>query len=132
MATNSSNKVVQDFIDRVVKEVNGPFLIQSDGTAVPWPDKEDRFTDEYNVYPTYSVYSPYFIGAKKYIVPDTIRGPKILRPIKHIYHDIQNRPKLINYLSIFGNTIKDYFTGSAPNIGNFQFIHNNEQKNKED
>lgn len=52
------------------KEINGPFLIQNDGTTIQWPDKEDRFTDEYNVYPTYSVYSPYFIGTKKYIVPD--------------------------------------------------------------
>ena len=118
--------------ERLMDDVYGPKLIQSDGTVVPYPDKEDRFTDEYDIYSLHTPFYPFWNGSRQYHKSDTVRGPKILRPFKHWYHEAQWNPGLLNYLSIFGNTIKDYFTDQAPNIGHLQFIHNNEQKNKKD
>lgn len=106
--------------ERLKEDVYGPKLIQSDGTIVPFPDKEERFTDEYDIYALHTPFHPLWIEGQPHHKPDTVRGPKILRPFKHWYHEAQWNPGLLNYLSIFGNTIKDVVTDRPPFYPIFQ------------
>lgn len=117
---NTTQKLASYIGERLLDDVYGPKLIQSDGTVVPYPDKEDRFTDEYDIYSLHTPFHPLWIGGQPHHKPDTVRGPKILRPFKHWYHEAQWNPGLLNYLSIFGNTIKDVVTDRPPFYPIFQ------------
>ena len=117
---NTWQKLSSYIGERLWDDVYGPKLIQSDGTVVPYPDKEDRFTDEYDIYSLYTPFHPFWSGGRQYHKPDTVRGPKILRPFKHLYNESQWNPGPLDYLSIFGNTVKDVVTDKRPSYSIFQ------------
>lgn len=95
MAQTTLDKTTNELIKRVQREFYGPYIIQNDGIVVP---AGDLVTEEYTIYPK-SVGSFYDNSGRFYMNPDTVYGPKLLRPLIHQARERQH-PLKVNYWDV--------------------------------
>lgn len=95
MANKTLDQTANELIKKVQREFYGPYIIQNNSTAVP---AGDLVTDEYTIYPK-SAGSYYDASGRFYMVPDTVYGPRLLRPLIHQARERQH-PLKVNYWDV--------------------------------